>query len=115
MTAANSTPWPPPPDRDSIRELVRDADVEGFIATQGAPADEYDPEADELHASIAHLKSSEITATNLLPTLEAIWSRNHTDDPAELVLRRPALESLAHQIARFFGPEATPQVREQSK
>jgi hypothetical protein len=111
MTATNSTPWPPPPDRDSIRELVRDADIEGFIATQGAPADEYDPEADELHANIAHLKSSDITPANLVPTLEAIWHRNHIDDDAEIALRRPALEGLAHQIARFFGPAAQPNVR----
>jgi hypothetical protein len=90
---------------------VRDADVEGFIAIHGAPADEYDPEADELHANIAHLKSSDITPTNLLPTLEAIWRRNHIDDDAGLILRRPSLENLAHQIARFFGREATPQVR----
>jgi hypothetical protein len=103
--------WPPPPDRASIRELLRDADVEGFISIHGAPADEYDPEADELHATIAHLETSEITATRLLPTLEAIWRRNHIDDDAELALRRPALEGLAQRIARFFGPEAQPQVR----
>lgn len=105
------TAWPPPPDLDSIRELVRAADPEGFIAIHGAPADEYDPEADELHAAIAHLEASDITVANLLPLLEAIWRRNHIDDDAELALRRPALEDLAQQIARFFGPEAKPQVR----
>ena len=109
------TIWPPPPDRASIRELVRDADVEGFISIHGAPADEYDPEADELHATIAHLAISDITASRLLPTLEAIWRRNHIDDDAELALRRPALEALAQQIARFFGPEARPLVRERSQ
>ena len=103
--------WPPPPDRASIRELVRDADVEGFIAIHGAPADEYDPEADELHATIAHLEISDITAANLLPRLETIWRKNHIDDDAELALRRPALITLAQQIARFFGPGAAPQVR----
>ena len=108
-----SAPWPPPPDRASIRELVRDADVEGFISIHGAPDDEYDPEADELHATIAHLESSNITATQLLPTLEAIWRKNHIDDDAELALRRPALQAIAQQIARFFGPEAKPQVRQQ--
>ena len=103
--------WPPPPDRTSIRELLRDADVEGFVSIHGAPGDEYDPEADELHAAIAHLEASNITAANLLPTLEAIWRRNHIDDDAELALRRPALLALAQKIARFFGPEAQPQTR----
>ena len=106
--------WPPPPDLASIRELVRDADVEGFIATHGAPVDEYDPEADELQAAIAPLKTGDITAINLLPLLEAIWRRNHIDDDAELALRRPGLLGLAEQISRFFGPEAQPQVRERS-
>jgi hypothetical protein len=109
-----STPWPPPPDLASIRELVRDADVEGFISIHGAPVDEYDPEADELQATIAHLQASDITAANLLPALEAIWRRNHIDDDAELALRRPALLTLAQQIARFFGPEAQPLVRERN-
>jgi hypothetical protein len=106
-----NSPWPPPPDLHSIRELVREADVEGFIAIHGAPADEYDPEADELHATIAHFKTSELTASRLLPTLEAIWRQNHIDDDNELALRRPALEGLAEQIARFFGPEALPHTR----
>jgi hypothetical protein len=107
--------WPPPPDLASIKELVRDADVEGLIATHGAPADEYDTEAEALHTAIAHLQTNEITVSGLLPALEAIWRKNFIDDDAELALRRPALEGLAQQIARFFGPGAKPQVREGNK
>lgn len=106
-----STQWPPPPDLDSIRELMRDADVEGFIQIHGAPADEYDTEAEAFHASIAHFSSAEITVERQLPILEAIWRKNFVDDEAELILRRPALLGLAEQVARFFGPEAQPQVR----
>jgi hypothetical protein len=106
--------WPPPPDLASIKELVQTADVEGFIA-DGAPADEYDHEAEELHAAIAHLVTSEITADRLLLTLEAIWRKNFADKDTELSLRRPALQGLASQIARFFGPEAKPLVREGSQ
>lgn len=103
--------WPPPPDLDSIRELVRDADVEGFISIHGAPSDEYDPEADALHGVIAHFQASEITVERLLPLLLAIWRKSHIEEETELALRSPALEGLAQQIAHFFGPEATPQVR----
>ena len=102
--------WPPPPDLASIQELVRDADTEGFIA-DGSPADEYDTEAEALHARIAHLQTSEITNGNLLPILEDIWRKNFIDDEKELALRRPALQKLSGQIARFFGPEAQPQTR----
>lgn len=104
--------WPPPPDLESIRELVRDADVEGLIAIHGAPADEYDTEAEAFHAAIAPLPTEEITVGNQLPLLEAIWRKNFIDDDTELTLRRPALEGLAAQVARFFGPEAQPQVRQ---
>ena len=109
-----SATWPPPPDLESIRELVRDADVEGFIEIHGAPSDEYDPEADMLFVAIVHLQSKDIIVSRLLPMLETIWRKNHIDNDGELALRRPALEGLAQQIARFFGPEAKPQVREQS-
>jgi hypothetical protein len=107
-----AAPWPPPPDIESIKELVRDADVEGFIV-DGAPADEYDTEAEELHAAIAQLPSEAITVERLMPVLEAIWRKNLVDDDAELAERRPALEGLAGRIARFFGPEAKPQTRGQ--
>jgi hypothetical protein len=103
--------WPPPPDLASIKELVRDADVEGFIA-DGSPTDEYDHEAELLHAAIAHLATAEITAPNLMPLLENIWRTSFIDDDSELALRTPSLEGLAQQIARFFGPEAQPTVRQ---
>lgn len=106
--------WPPPPDLTSIKELVQTADVEGFIA-DGAPADEYDHEAESIHAAIGHLTTAQITVGNLMPSLETVWRKSFIDDDAELALRRPALLGLAQQIARFFGPEATPQVRERSQ
>jgi hypothetical protein len=106
-----SAPWPPPPDLESIKELVRDADVEGLIAIHGAPSDEYDTEAEAFHAAIGHLPVKDITVANLLPILESIWRRNFIDDDVELALRRPALQTLTQQITRFFGPEAQPQTR----
>lgn len=102
---------PPPPDLESIKELVRNADIEGFIEVHGAPADEYDTEAEALHTAIAHLRADEITVSKQLPILEFIWRKSFIDDEAELALRRPALEALAQQITRFFGPEAQPQTR----
>jgi hypothetical protein len=109
-----SQPWPPPPDLDSIKELFRDADVEGLIKIHGAPLDEYDTEAEALHAKIAILPTSELTVSNLLLILTPIWRRSFIDDDTELALRQPALTTLAETIARFFGPEAQPQVRSKS-
>ena len=106
-----SPPWPPPPDLESIKELVRDADIEGFIASHGAPPDEYDTEAEELHAAIAHMPTSQLIAANILPILEPIWRRNFIDDDVALATRRPTLLALAQQIERFFGPAAQPHTR----
>jgi hypothetical protein len=106
--------WPPP-DLESIKELVRTADVEGLIEIHGAPSDEYDTEAEALYIAIAGLAASDITADKLLPGLESIWRRNFIDDDAELALRRPAILGLAQQIARFFGPESQPLARNRSQ
>jgi hypothetical protein len=104
------TAWPPPPDLDSIKELTRDADIEGFIA-DGAPADEYDTEAEDLFRAIQHFATRELVPVRLMPILKRIWAVSFNVSGDELVSRTPALEGLANQIARFFGPEATPQVR----
>lgn len=107
----NSTkPWPPPPDLASIKELVAAADVEGFIA-DGAPADEYDTEAEELFRGIQYFATKELVPVRLMPILKRVWTMNFNVIGDELEQRVPALESLAQQIARFFGPEAQPQVR----
>ena len=37
MSPETSSPWPPPPDIESIQELVAAADIEGFIEIHGAP------------------------------------------------------------------------------
>jgi hypothetical protein len=106
--------WPPPPDLASIKELVRDADTESFIAN-GAPSDEYDHEAEQLFAAIGHFITAELTTPNIVPEIELIWTRNFGYGDDLLEKARPKLLALAQQIARFFGPEAQPQVRERSQ
>ena len=105
-----SAPWPPPLDLESIRDLVRAADPEGHIA-EGASADEYEPEEDAIFAAIANLSTSQLVPDTLTPIIEQVWRDSFAHDDEALAGSRPALLSLAHQIARFFGPEATPQVR----
>jgi hypothetical protein len=105
--------WPPPPDLESIQELVRAADPERHIA-EGASADEYEPEEEAIYAFIAKWPTDQITVPNLVPIIEQVWRNSFVHDDEALVTRRPALLNLAEQIARFFGPEAKPQVRNQS-
>lgn len=105
-----TTHWPPPPDLASLQELVTAADVEGFIAEGGQP-DEYETEAEKLHAVIQHWSTAELTTEKLLPVLESIWLQAFTLDERQVSSRRVKLRQLASQISRFFGPGATPQVR----
>ena len=89
---------------------MRAADPEGHIA-DGSPADEYEPEEEQLFAAIRHFPTANLLAAKLLPILEDIWRKNFGLNDATLASRRVALEGLAQQIERFFGPEAKPQVR----
>ena len=105
-----SKSWPPPPDLESIQMLVREADIEGHIA-DGAPADEYEPEEENLFTAIGQFSTGDLVATKLLPILDEIWRKSFSLDDAALAKRQPKLIALAQQIERFFGPEAKPQVR----
>jgi len=105
-----SKPWPPPPDLESIQDLMRAADPEGHLA-EGAPADEYEPEEEQLFAAIQHFPTADLLAVKLLPILKEIWRTSFNLDETALLSRRSALEGLAQQIEHFFGPAATPQVR----
>ncbi len=107
-----SAAWPPPPDLASIQELVRAADPLKHLS-EGAPADEYEPEEESLFAAIQHLSTADLLVTNLLPIIEQVFGKSFSLDEEALSEARPALLGLAKEIERFFGPEATPRTREQ--
>jgi len=105
--------WPAPPDLDSLKELFATADIEGLIADE-CPLDEYDPEAKHFYEATIGFPTSKFAAEQTLPFLEHLWVRQFMLNEEQLAQRRPALTELAQQIARFFGPEAKPQVRQQA-
>jgi len=105
--------WPPPPDLDSLKELFASADVEGLIAEE-CPIDEYDPEAKHFYEATMGRPTTAFAAEQTLPILEKLWVEQFMLDQVQLAQRRPALIELAKEIARFFGPGASPQVRERN-
>lgn len=107
-----SKPWPPPPDLASLQELVRNADPEGYLA-DGAPQDEYDQEEQRLYQAIRDRATADLTVPTLEPIFEQVWQQSAHLTAEQLANCRPALLSLAKEIARFFGPEARPRTREQ--
>ena len=110
MASKTAQPWPPPPDLHSLEALPATAAVEGFIA-DGGQADEYEVEAEHLHSAIKDWPTADLTTERLLPVLEEIWTDAFGLDDRGLADRRVKLRELAGQIERFFGPQATPQVR----
>jgi hypothetical protein len=107
-----TAPWPPPPDLDSLKELFAKADIEGLIADE-CPVDEYDPEAKHFYEATIGFPRGKFAAEQTLPFLEQLWVKQFMLNEEQLAQRRPSLTALAEQIARFFGPEAKPQVRQQ--
>lgn len=110
MPDTTTAAWPPPPDRQSLNELLATADVEGFIA-QGDPPDEYETEAEQLYNAVRNWPTRELIAERILPVLETIWTQAFSLDDREIQNRRVKLRQLAAQIQRFFGPGAEPHVR----
>ena len=94
-----SKPWPPPPDLNSLNELVATADIESFLA-DGGPADEYEVEAEHLHNIIGTWPTAHLTTERLLPVLEAIW----TD---AFGLGDPTLDNRPRQTPRTRRPDRT--------
>jgi len=89
-------------DMESVQDLVRAADIEGFIA-DGDPADEYDPEEQKIFSALLPLTSAQFTKANVLPVIVDIWRASFSLDDADLSERLHAMDSLAGQFVHFFG------------
>lgn len=89
-------------DLDSVNDLVTEQDVEGFIA-DGAPADEYESEVEEVFAALHALPAHEATKDRILLILQQTWKKNFSLSDADLQQRRPGLEKIVERILHFFG------------
>jgi hypothetical protein len=89
-------------DLDSVNDLVTEQDVEGFIA-DGAPADEYESEVEEVFAALHALPAQEATKDRILLILQQTWKKNFSLSDADLQQRRPGLEKIVERILHFFG------------
>ncbi|HWZ50273.1 MAG TPA: hypothetical protein VNW54_02300 [Granulicella sp.] len=89
-------------DLDSVNDLVTEQDVEGFIA-DGAPADEYEGEVEELFSALLALPEEEATSERIVGILKQTWQKNFSLSDAELDRRGLGLEKIAERILHFFG------------
>ena len=88
-------------DDESLQELFTTTDPEGLIAA-GAPADEYEPEMEQLTATLAVIPSGETSRTKILDTLDDIWRRDFAATEERLAHCRPAFESIADQLLEHY-------------
>ena len=89
-------------DLDSVNDLVTEQDVEGFIA-DGAPADEYEGEIEEVFAALQALPAEEATQERIVAVLRQTWRKNFNLSDAALDQRGPGMEKIAARILHFFG------------
>lgn len=81
-----------------INTILQEQDVEWLIAN-GAPADEYESEAQAIVQTLSQLDEHELTQRNILKIIDSIWTQSFNLEDSDLGLRELALNTLAHRIA----------------
>lgn len=77
-----------------IDKALRESDIEGLIAG-GAPADEYEGEAEMIAAAIGALPPADFTHENVVEIITYIWADSFDLDEEAMARRQDALEKLA--------------------
>lgn len=65
-----------------MKIIFKDADIEGLIAN-GAPDDEYDSEALEIHDAIRGIPENDLTKERLAKIIQDIWETSFGHEPSK--------------------------------
>ena len=88
-------------DQESVEELFTTHDIEGLIAA-GAPADEYEPEMEQLIEALAAIPTGQATQSRIIAILDEIWRKDFSATEERLAHLRPAFESLANTLLEHY-------------
>jgi hypothetical protein len=88
-------------DEESVEELFTTHDLEGLIAG-GAPADEYEPEMEQLIASLAQIPTGQASQSKIVDLLNTIWRTDFSATEDRLEALRPGFESLANTLLEHY-------------
>jgi hypothetical protein len=80
-----------------IASLLRQADIEGYIEL-GAPANEYDSEAEALAIAFSELSTEEITTENITAILIEAWRHSFNLSDSDLEMRKREIKIVAKAI-----------------
>lgn len=89
----------------TIKNILREEDIEGLIQL-GAPADEYNSEAQEIATAMARL-GDELSEEQVLKVLEEVWNGSFGPlSSKEIEMRRAAFLRVARRIILEAGHSA---------
>jgi hypothetical protein len=91
-------------DMESVQDLVRGADIEGFLA-EGEPADEYEPEEMAIFSAMSAWPAATFTKANVMAVVVEVWRKSFSLDDAEMSARLSKMDGLAGQFVHFFGAQ----------
>lgn len=80
-----------------IQNLLREEDIEGLIAV-GAPADEYNAEAEIVFAALSGLEASKLSSEARLDLIIHVWQNAFNLSGSDIKQRLPNLTMLAKRI-----------------
>ena len=88
-------------DEESMEELFTTTDLEGLIAG-GAPADEYEPEMEQLIEALARIPAGEASQSKIVAILSDIWRNDFSATEERLDTLRPGFEGLANTLLEHY-------------
>ena len=89
------------PDDESLQELFTTIDPEGLIAG-GAPADEYEPEMEQLTTALAEIPTGLASKSQIIDILSNIWRSDFQATEAHLDRCRSAFEQIADKLLEHY-------------
>lgn len=80
-----------------VNALFQEEDIEGFIKL-GAPADEYESEADVIATAINALPAEQWNKENITAIICTVWMQSFNLDKNEISLRLPFIANVAKKL-----------------
>lgn len=84
-------------DWKNISFYLQSADIEGLIEI-GAPADEYESEAQDIAHALAELPKEDWREHDVVAIISLIWARSFNLASDDMTKRLPAIQELAGRI-----------------
>lgn len=86
-------------DKQSILQLLNEADIEGLLAV-GAPADEYETEAEDIFQALQAIQPKNLSADAILAVVVSVWANSFGLDESAIRQRHDAFRNIIRLILK---------------